>query len=231
MTRTTLATAIGSAVLGGLAVGYLTVGPMATSAPSSGVSTLVTDTTVATDPDAPQPDSSTADDTTRDQRFREHVRTALAPLVADGSLTDAEVERIIDALIAARPERPEGPGPRVRAGIFLGEAAQVVADTIGITTEQLRTELKDQGTIAAVATAHGVDPQAVIDALVAKATATVDAKVASGDVSAERAAEIKANLVERTTHFVNETPKRRGPHPHPGDDVPADVPADGGDGG
>jgi len=41
--------------------------------------------------------------------------------------------------------------------------------------------------------------QAVIDALVVDATAKIDAKVASGDLSAERAAAIKANLTGRIT--------------------------------
>ena len=126
-------------------------------------------------------------------------------------------EQIIDALIAARPDVPPGPhgrrGPIRRAIANLGEIA---AATIGITTDQLRDELKDQGTIAAVATAHGVQPQAVIDAIVADATAKIDAKVAGGELTAERAAEIKANLPERVTRLVNETPPRHGPPPAEG---------------
>ncbi|MND03863.1 hypothetical protein D3C83_238850 [compost metagenome] len=51
----------------------------------------------------------------------------------------------------------------------------------------------------------------MIDALVADATAKIDARVAAGGLTAERAAEIKANLVERTTRLVNETPHRQGP--------------------
>jgi hypothetical protein len=217
-----LATAIGSAVLGGLAVGYLTVGPMA----SADRATIADDPTAAIavdDPDAPQtPAADPADPadegTTHEERYREHLRAALAPLVADGTLTDAEVERIIDSLVAARPEvgpgrhgRP-GHGPRVRV---LREAMETAATTIGITVDQLREELRTNGTVAAVATAHGVEPQAVIDALVTAANTHIDARLAEGDITAEQAADLKAKVVERATTFVNDTPTRgpRGPKP------------------
>ena len=49
-----------------------------------------------------------------------------------------------------------------------------------------------------------MDPQTVIDALVLGATKAIDAKVADGTLGAEQATQIKANLVERTTQFVNE---------------------------
>ena len=207
MSRTTLVTAVGSAVLGGIAVGYLAVGPMA----SAGRTGLIDDPAPAEISPASQADDPATSDSgaspDREERYRDHVREALAPLVAAGTLTDAEVEQIIDALIAARPDVPLGPRghgrPIARAIANVGEVA---AATIGITTEQLREELKDQGTIAAVATAHGVDPQAVIDAIVADATTRIDAKVAAG----ERATQIKANLPERVTRLVNETPHRHG---------------------
>jgi hypothetical protein len=227
MSRKTIVTAVGSAVLGGLAVGYLTVGPMASAGRSSIIDDPTTTAAAVTDPDAPSETVPTADPAPDDvdDRYRDHVREALAPLVANGTLTEAEVEQIIDALATARPERPMGPRGHGRGGKWiLGDIADVVAGAIGITTEQLREELQTQGTIAAVATAHGVAPQTVIDALVADATARIDARVAAGEITAERAAEIKANLVERTTNFVNETPKRPGHRhgPPPSDATPED---------
>src|SRR5205823_2511598 len=58
-------------------------------------------------------------------------------------------------------------GMRAAGGAELG----VAATAIGITEDQLRTELKAGKTIAQVAQAHNVDVQKVIDALVADAKA------------------------------------------------------------
>jgi len=101
-----------------------------------------------------------------------------------------------------------------RHGNGLGVDLDVVAKAIGITTEQLRTELQDGKTIAAVATAHDVDPQKVIDAVVAAATKRLDAAVASGDLTQARADELKANLEDHATRLVNETRPPGGPGHH-----------------
>ena len=87
----------------------------------------------------------------------------------------------------------------------LAVAAQIAAKTIGIDVTTLRTEVKAQGTIAAVATARGVAPQAVIDALVAHATTAIDKAVADGRISAERAAKMKTRLPKFVARFVNDT--------------------------
>ena len=55
-------------------------------------------------------------------------------------------------------------------------AAKVAADTIGISTQELRDALKSGTTIAQVAQEHGVDPAAVVDAIVQARTATAQAR-------------------------------------------------------
>jgi hypothetical protein len=77
------------------------------------------------------------------------------------------------------------------------------AGVIGIEPQELVTALRGGQSIAQVATAHGVDPQAVIDKLVADASARIDQGVANGKLSAEKAAEIKGKLPERVTKAVN----------------------------
>lgn len=94
--------------------------------------------------------------------------------------------------VAAHP----GPGAR-------GHGLGVAAEAIGIEADELLAALRDGQTIAEVAEANGVEPQAVIDALVADATARIDQRVADGDLDAERAEEIKANLPERIAALVN----------------------------
>jgi hypothetical protein len=107
----------------------------------------------------------------------------------------------------------EGPGRHGPGGgrHRLGAGLDAAAEAIGITADELRSELEGGSTIAAVAEARGVDTQAVIDALVAEATARIDAAVADGTLEADRAEEMKASLVERITARVNGEHPRRGP--------------------
>ncbi len=153
---------------------------------------------------------------------------------------DVEVQTVIDAMVKAATERlqaaidglpdrmaevvareglPEhgpGHGPGHGHGHF-GVGLDAAAKAIGIDSEELRTALHDGSTVAEVAQAHGVEVQAVIDALVADAQAKLDQAVTDGRLTEARATEIKANLPDRITAMVNgEGPFRGG---HPGDDA------------
>jgi hypothetical protein len=124
---------------------------------------------------------------------------ALSKLVADGTLTQAQADKVAAALRAARPERgPGGPGRR-----HFGNP-EAVAAAIGITADQLRTEVQAGKSLAQVAEAHGVAEQKVIDAIVADGKAHLDAEVAAGQLTQvqadRRLAELKLHvkdLVER----------------------------------
>src|SRR5947209_8728078 len=75
---------------------------------------------------------------------------------------------------------------RIRRG-----AGAVIAKTIGISRADLRQELASGKTFAAIATAHGVQPQAVIDALNQAAKTKIDAAVAAHKITAARAAKLQ----------------------------------------
>jgi hypothetical protein len=83
------------------------------------------------------------------------------------------------------------------------EVAQLTADTIGISREELRTELASGKSIAQVASDNGVDPQTVIDALVADATTRVDQALADGKIDAEQATKVKERLPRAVDKLVN----------------------------
>lgn len=83
------------------------------------------------------------------------------------------------------------------------EIAQTAADTIGIPVDELAADYKAGQSISEIATAHGVDPQTVADALVAKASATIDQAVADGKVSQEKADKAKAKLPELASRVVD----------------------------
>jgi uncharacterized protein YidB (DUF937 family) len=130
------------------------------------------------------------------------VQTVIDAMVAEAS-EDIE-ERITDFV---NGELPHGPGPRgggIRAGL------DAAADALGIEVEELREALRDDS-IADVAGERGVDVQAVVDAMVADATERIDQRVADGDLDADRAAELKAELPERITDLVNGERPRFGP--------------------
>jgi len=148
---------------------------------------------------------------TRGDRFRE----VLAPLIADGTITQAQADAVVEAFAAARPEGGRGPaghhghrGPR-------GPKLDVVAEVLGVTVEELRTQLRSGSTIAEIA---GDQTQAVIDALVAEATAHIEERVAEGEMTREAADEKLAGLVERITEKVN-TGRPAPPEQAPADDT------------
>src|SRR3954470_13222462 len=77
------------------------------------------------------------------------------------------------------PGEGEGHGPHGRFGGG-GVRLETAATALGITPEELRTELEAGKTIAQVANEKGVDVQKVIDALVAEATTRITDAVNNG---------------------------------------------------
>ena len=109
----------------------------------------------------------------------------------------------------APPGRPEGRGPH--GGPHGRLDLSVAAGAIGISEDDLKTGLQSGQSMADVATANGVDPQKVIDALVADAQAKLAERVASGEITQAQADEISADLVQRITDRVNHAGGPGGP--------------------
>jgi hypothetical protein len=87
----------------------------------------------------------------------------------------------------------------------------VAADAIGIPPKELRAEVRDGTSIADVARANDVDPQEVINAIVAAANAKIDAAVDAEKIDAQRAETIKGRLAERIAARVETGPRRLSP--------------------
>jgi len=81
----------------------------------------------------------------------------------------------------------------------------VAAKAIGITEADLTTALDGGQTMAAVAKAHTVDPQKVIDALVADGQSELAAAVKAGTMTQAQADAEKAEVTQRATDQVNDT--------------------------
>lgn len=86
------------------------------------------------------------------------------------------------------------------------------ADYLGITTQELRDELKDGKSLAQVATEKNRSVQGLIDALAVRPFERIDRAVADGKLTAERAQQMKERTLEALTAMVNRVPPQgRGP--------------------
>lgn len=145
------------------------------------------------------------------------VQTVIDALVADAKSRLAQIEAALPDRITQLVNR-KGWGDHAPRPIFK-EALDKAAAVIGVSTDQLTTELKAGKTVAEVAGEHNVDVQKVIDALVADASAKIDQAVADGKLDSTQAADMKSHLVERITARVNGQgpgPRHRGGSDGPG---------------
>ncbi|MEQ1872772.1 MAG: hypothetical protein ABL953_03510 [Ilumatobacteraceae bacterium] len=155
----------------------------------------------------------------------ERLQEVLQPLVDDGTITQAQADAVIDALQAAGPKG--GPGGPGRPGHGPGFA--IVAETLGLTEEEVRQAVTDGQTLAELAAANGSSVEELVDALLADIESKLDEKVAAGDLTQEEADAKLAEAEERVTEFVNNTKPPKGPRgpggpggPGGGDAAPAD---------
>ncbi|WP_068620555.1 SHOCT domain-containing protein [Paenibacillus tuaregi] len=83
-----------------------------------------------------------------------------------------------------------------------------IAALLGVTEEQLRTELQSGTgtTLASVAAAHNVTAQQVIDLLVKDRTAKLDEQLAAGKITQTEYDKLKTNLSDKVTKEVNNSP-------------------------
>jgi hypothetical protein len=125
------------------------------------------------------------------------LKNALASLVKDGTLTQAQADKVATTLDSALPERGFGHGGH--RGVDLDTAAGV----LGMTTDQLRTALDGGKTLAQVAQGKGVSQATLVDKLVAAEKLQIAAAVKAGRLTQAQAdamtADLKARITERVT--------------------------------
>jgi ribosome recycling factor len=108
-------------------------------------------------------------------------------------------------------------GPR--AGFGGGVNFQTAATAIGITPQELRTELQKGQSLAQVAQAHGKTGAAVAQALKDEANKRIDQAVTSGRLTADQANTRKTAVDQRIDQMVNQVMPQGGPGgggPRPG---------------
>ena len=129
--------------------------------------------------------------------------TVLSGLVSKGTITQAQADAVLAALIAARPAKDDNDGVRPdKATMDAHRTAQeaVVTSTLGIDAATIKTRLAAGETLAAIA---GAKKDALIAALVAFETKEIDARVTAGTLTAAQATSMKADLTAHVTAAIN----------------------------
>lgn len=190
MRRTTAAAAaaaLGLAALGGVGVG--------SALTTTAVAESTTDATESPDEDA----TRLAERTTR-------ITEALADLVAAGTITAEQADAVAQTLASSDAMRGRGGhgGPGGHGGFgVLQEGLATAAETLGITADELRSQLADGDTLGEIADAAGVDRGVFVDALVAFAQEQLAERVTAGHLTQEQADEIGADLQQRITDSLD----------------------------
>ena len=137
------------------------------------------------------------------------LRDLLQPLVDDDTITAEQADAVATHLAENRPGPGEfgdrhGPGGRHRPGLFgRGVASEALTDLLDIDAQELRQQLHDGATLAEIATAQGVEPQAVIDELVGELEERVNNAVENGRIDQAEADERLADAEAKITDMVN----------------------------
>jgi hypothetical protein len=222
----TVAAAVTAGAVGGALIGV----PGLSGAQPFPKDALTTATADGSKPaDAPRRESALLDAAAKALKL---TTQQLTDKLSDGKTTIADVAKqqnvdintVIDAMAAADKARigdivnkpwpkfgPHGPGKGGLGGpgfgIGLGRIGGIVlepvAKALGISTDELKTDLAKGQSIADIAKAKNVDLNKVIDALVADATAKIDQAVKDGHFPAAMADKLKSTLKEMITSAVN----------------------------
>lgn len=149
----------------------------------------------------------------------------LTDKLSDGKTTIADVAKqqnvdvntVIDAIATADRGRissivnkpwpkfgdRHGFGGHGGLGIRLDPGLDAAAKALGISAQDLKTDLAKGQSIAAIAKAKKVDVNKVIDALVADASARIDEARKAGHITQAEADKVKSDLKTRITDLVN----------------------------
>jgi hypothetical protein len=151
--------------------------------------------------------------------------TSLNQAVTDGRITQAQADALLANLKVTLPGQLQtkmvaglegrsfgGRGGKGGPGGMRGASLTTVATALGITEAELQTELQAGKTIAAVATARGVDLSVVSNALLEAEKTKLAQAVTDGKLTQAQADERLANAETRINDFLNGAlPQRFGP--------------------
>lgn len=132
-------------------------------------------------------------------------QTLIDALVAAGNAQLDELRATLPDRMAEAVDRtlPEGGGRHGGRGGMGRFNDGTAAEVLGLTTDELREQLRSGKTLAEVATAQGVDRQTLVDALVASATERLTQAVTDGKLTQAEADERLAELPDKIGSLVD----------------------------
>ncbi len=146
-------------------------------------------------------DESTAAAAVGDRLTR--IKEALSGLVTDGTITQAQADRVATTLDERLPRRGPGGGPHGHRGHSGIRALETAATTLGTTVDELRTALRGGQSLADVAQSKGVSKATLVGALVDAAKKHLAEDVAAGRLTQAQADARAADLTARVTEQVD----------------------------
>ena len=148
------------------------------------------------------------------------IDNALKGLVDNKTITQSQsdaVKAAIESQMANLPKRgPGGPGGAGFGFGFKADVLGVASKVLGISADDLATQLHNGTSLADIAKSKNVDVQKVIDALVADANTKIDQAVKDSKLTNDQATKIKSNLKDHITNLVNNAHPMGGHHGGPG---------------
>jgi hypothetical protein len=134
-----------------------------------------------------------------------HIKSVLSGLVKDGTLTQAQADKVAGTLDSQPPVAGMGDrgGMGGGGGMGMTQSHDAAAKALGMTSEELYTAVQGGKSLADVAKVQKVSVDTLVKAMVADAEGDLAAAVKAGTMTAVQADTLKSSLTERITDQVN----------------------------
>ena len=162
------------------------------------------------------PASATTSDNVVTSRLA-NIRSALTGLVKEGTLTQAQADKVAGTLDSQPPMGGMGGrgGMRGSGGGFAGmgttQSHDAAAKALGMTADELYAAVQGGKSLADVAKDQKVSVVTLVKAMVASAEADLVTAVKGGTLTQAQADTMKSSLTQRITDQVNGVRAGRGP--------------------
>jgi hypothetical protein len=129
--------------------------------------------------------------------------------LAAGRITKDEAQAMKDAINSGKFPLTAGPGFGVHGDMHGGKFLDAAATYLGLTEDQLRTQLESGKSLADVAKAQGKSVDGLKQAILTAVQAQLDQAVKDGRLAAAQRDQILADVKARIDDIVNNTPSAR----------------------
>jgi len=166
------------------------------------------------------PASATTSDNLVTSRLA-HIKSALSGLVTDGTLTQAQVDKVAGTLERQPPMAGMGGrggmggngiggGMGGGGGMAMTQSHDAAAKALGMTSDELYAAVQGGKSLAVIAKDHKVSVNTLIKAMVADAEAHLAEAVKAGTMTQPQADTMRSSLTDRITDQVNGVRAGRG---------------------